>query len=313
MTTTVDSCGQAFSVGAVLTVYYDPIYTDGLDPSVRFPRERYRLLAVRLQQHPQLCMQRPRRATREEILRAHQADYVDAFLAGTLDAEQIRRIGLRPWTAAIVERTLRITGGSLQALELALRTGGIAGNMAGGTHHAYYECGSGYCIFNDLAICALTALLEPTIRRVLILDLDVHQGDGTAAILADHADIFTCSIHCESNFPFRKQQSDLDVHLADDTDDRTYLSALDRTLEKIRPQDFDLILYQAGVDPLVTDALGKLALTRAGLQQRNQRVFEYHQQHAIPMVIFMGGGYAQPIEHSVDCFEDLFVNAAIAD
>ena len=294
----------------MLSLYYDPIYTEGLDPSVRFPRERYRLLAERLQHHPGVHIQRPRAASREEILRAHQADYVDNFLAGKLSAENMRRIGLRPWTPAIVERTRRITGGSLQALEDALSTRGIAGNMAGGTHHAYYDCGSGYCIFNDLAICALTALLQPSIRRVLILDLDVHQGDGTAAILAGHPDLFTCSIHCASNFPFRKQQSDLDVHLADDTDDRTYLSCLDRTLEKIRPQDFDIILYQAGVDPLAEDALGRLALTREGLKRRNQRVFAYHQQHGIPVVVFMGGGYAQPIEASVDAFEDLFTTAA---
>jgi acetoin utilization deacetylase AcuC-like enzyme len=294
----------------MLSLYYDPIYTEGLDPSVRFPRERYRLLAQRLQHHPDLDLRRPRAANREEILRAHQAHYVDAFLAGELSAESMRRIGLRPWTRAIVERTLRITGGSLQALEDALRGAGIAGNMAGGTHHAYYDCGSGYCIFNDLAICALTAVQQPGIRRVLILDLDVHQGDGTAAILAGHPELFTCSIHCASNFPFRKQQSDLDVHLADDTDDRSYLSCLDRTLEKIRPQDFDLILYQAGVDPLAEDALGKLALSREGLQQRNQRVLAYNRQHDIPIVIFMGGGYAQPIEASVDAFEDLFSNAA---
>jgi acetoin utilization deacetylase AcuC-like enzyme len=255
-------------------------------------------------------MQQPRRALPEEILRAHQGSYVDQFLTGSLPPEAIRRIGLRPWTPSIVERTLRITGGSLQALEEALRTRTISGNMAGGTHHAYYDCGSGYCIFNDLAICALTALQTPNIRKVLILDLDVHQGDGSAAILAGQPDIFTCSIHCESNFPFRKQQSDLDVHLADDTDDHYYLHCLDRTLEKIRPQDYDLILFQAGVDTLRADALGKLALSRTGLKQRNQRVFAYHQTYGIPIVIFMGGGYAQPIEASVDAFEDLFTAAA---
>jgi acetoin utilization deacetylase AcuC-like enzyme len=294
----------------MLSLYYDPVYTEGLDPSVRFPRERYRLLAERLQHTPNIQIQPPRHATREEILRAHQQQYVDQFLTGTLPAEAVRRIGLRPWTRSIVERTLRITGGSLQALEDALCTTSIAANMAGGTHHAYYDCGSGYCIFNDLAICALTALHTAGINKVLILDLDVHQGDGTAAILAGQPDIFTCSIHCESNFPFRKQQSDLDVHLADDTEDRNYLDCLDRTLEKIRPQDYDLILYQAGVDPLRTDALGKLALTRAGLKQRNKRVLAYHQTHCIPIVIFMGGGYASPIEASVDAFEDLFTTAA---
>jgi acetoin utilization deacetylase AcuC-like enzyme len=294
----------------MLPLYYHPIYTDGIDPSARFPRERYRLLAERLAGHPNIEFRSPRRATRAEIIRAHAPAYVDAFLSNTLAPDAIRRIGLRPWTPAIVERTLRLTGGSLQALEHVLKHGGIAGNMAGGTHHAYHECGSGYCIFNDVALCALTALRQPEIQRVLILDLDVHQGDGTAAILTDCKEAFTCSIHCESNFPFRKQQSDLDVHLADATGDADYLACLDRTLAKIQPEQYDLILYQAGVDPLQEDALGQLALTREGLAQRNQRIFQLHHQHQIPLVIFMGGGYAKPIEKSVDCFEDLFTAAA---
>jgi acetoin utilization deacetylase AcuC-like enzyme len=182
--------------------------------------------------------------------------------------------------------------------------------MAGGTHHAYRDYGSGYCIFNDVAICALAALKKPGIKKVLILDLDVHQGDGTAAILQEHPDIFTCSIHAESNFPFHKQQTDLDVYLADETKDTDYLACLDRTLEKIQLNDYDCILFQAGVDPLEEDALGRLALTRAGLRQRNERVFQLHRQYDLPVAIFMGGGYAKPIERTVDAFEDLFTQAA---
>ncbi len=293
-----------------MNLYYDPIYTEGIHPSARFPRDRYRRLAERLQNKPGIQIQQPRLATREEILSAHQPAYVDHFLNGTLSPDAIRRIGLRPWTHAIIERTLRITGGSLQALEDALREGGIAGNMAGGTHHAYHDCGSGYCIFNDLAICALTALQAPNVKRVLILDLDVHQGDGTASILKNHTNVFTCSIHAESNFPFRKEQSDLDVHLDDNIGDTDYLNCLDRTLAKIQPERFDLILYQAGVDPLKEDALGKLALSHEGLRQRNQRVFDLHKAHRIPLVIFMGGGYASPIQATVEAFEDLFLAAA---
>ncbi|MGJ8652593.1 MAG: histone deacetylase family protein [Opitutaceae bacterium] len=328
-----------------MLLFYDPIYTEGIDPTARFPRERYRLLYERLKDRPGIEIRSPRLATRAEITRAHCPNYVDAFINGTLDADAIRRIGLRPWTPAIVERTLRITGGSLQALEHILEHGGIAGNMAGGTHHAYYDYGSGYCIFNDIAICALTALQHPKINKILILDLDVHQGDGTAAILKDHPQIFTCSIHAESNFPFRKAQSDLDVHLADDTTDADYLEVLDRTLEKLQPQQYDLLLYQAGVDPLKEDALGKLALTREGLQQRNQRVFNLNRPqdsklevrpstfdaHPVPdsplhsklevrrsmfdvpppqpTLIFMGGGYANPIAPTVDAFEDLFTGS----
>ena len=294
----------------MLNLYYDPIYTEGLDPKVRFPRERYQLLATRLTENSDIHIQRPPLATREQIVTAHDERYVDLFIEGKLDSTAIRRIGLRPWTPAIVERTLRLIGGSLSALGHALSNISIAGNMAGGTHHAYRDFGTGYCIFNDVAICALAALKEPRIKKVLILDLDVHQGDGTAAILQGHPNIFTCSIHAESNFPFRKQQSDLDVHLADEIKDADYLACLDRTLEKIQPHHYDCILFQAGVDPLEGDALGRLALTRAGLRQRNQRVFQLHRQYHLPVVIFMGGGYAKPIERTVDAFEDLFTEAA---
>jgi acetoin utilization deacetylase AcuC-like enzyme len=294
----------------MLKLYYDPIYTEGLDPTVRFPRERYQLLAKRLKENSSIHIQCPPLATREQIVTAHDEPYVDLFLAGKLEPATIRRIGLRPWTPAIVERTLRLVGGSLAALGHALSNSSIAGNMAGGTHHAYRDCGSGYCIFNDVAICALAALKNPRIKKVLILDLDVHQGDGTAAILQEHPDIFTCSIHAEGNFPFRKQQSDLDVHLADETKDADYLACLDRTLEKIQAQNYDCILYQAGVDPLEEDALGRLALTRNGLHQRNERIFQLHRQYNLPLVIFMGGGYAKPIERSVDAFEDLFTEAS---
>lgn len=294
----------------MLKLYYDPVYTEGLDPTVRFPRERYRLLYQRLIDEANISIQKPPKARRALIEAAHDPQYVEQFLKGTLPNDAIRRIGLRPWTPAIVERTLRLVGGSLCALEDALRQRTIAGNMAGGTHHAYYGCGSGYCIFNDLAICGLAAARHAEIKKILILDLDVHQGDGTASILQDHSKIFTCSIHAESNFPFRKEQSDLDVHLADQTGDNDYLACLDRTLAKIEPEAYDLILYQAGVDPLKEDALGNLSLTREGLRKRNQRVFQIHQQYKIPIVIFMGGGYAQPIERSVEALEDLFKDAA---
>lgn len=294
----------------MLPLYYDPIYTEGIAPDARFPRERYRLLYERLKNASSVELRAPRMATRAELERGHAPDYVDQFLSGSLPTEAIRRIGLRPWTDSIIERTLRITGGSLQALEQVLRHGRMAGNMAGGTHHAHANFGSGYCIFNDIALCAIHALRAPKVNRVLILDLDVHQGDGTASICAKHPNIFTCSVHAESNFPFRKEQSDWDVHLCDAMNDTDYLDALETTLERIRPQDFDLILYQAGVDPLEDDGLGRLSLSRAGLDARNRRVFALHEAHQIPIVIFMGGGYAKPIERSVDAFEDLFLTAA---
>ncbi|MFT6380358.1 MAG: acetoin utilization deacetylase AcuC-like enzyme [Akkermansiaceae bacterium] len=294
----------------MLPLFYDPIYTEGIDPTARFPRDRYRLLLDRLIGRSDIEIRRPRLATREELVLAHAPTYIDQFIEGRLPDEAIRRIGLRPWTPAIIERTLRLTGGSLQALEHLLQHGGISGNMAGGTHHAHHDFGSGYCIVNDLAICALNALKAPKIKRVLILDLDVHQGDGTAAICRDHPAIFTCSIHCQSNFPFRKHKSNLDVPLADHVGDDDYLECLDQTLDALRPENYDLILFQAGVDALAEDALGRLSLTRDGLKRRNERVMDFHERHGIPIALFMGGGYANPITPTVDAFEDLFTAAA---
>ncbi len=294
----------------MLTLYYDPIYTHGIDPTARFPRDRYRLLAERLEHHQDITLKPPRLATREELALAHDTEYIDAFLESRLSAEAIRTIGLRPWTDSLIKRTRLITGGSLQALEQVLEHGGISGNMAGGTHHAYRSFGTGYCIFNDIAICAFAALQRPQIEKVLILDLDVHQGDGTAAICAHEPRIFTCSIHAEANFPFRKMQSDLDVHLDDAVRDCDYLNCLEHTLTKIEAHTFDLILYQAGVDPLDADALGRLQLSRECLKARNEQVFKLHRQHDIPMVVFMGGGYSNPITATVDAFEDLFTMAS---
>ena len=294
----------------MLTLYYHPLYTRGIDPEARFPRERYELLAERLRDNPSIAFREPRQATRGELELAHDADYVDRFLSNTLTDKEVRRIGLRPWTPEIVRRTLHLMGGSLQALEHVLEHGGLAGNMAGGTHHAYHDFGSGYCIFNDLAMCALHALQSQHIKRILILDLDVHQGDGTAAILADTPEVVTCSVHGEKNFPVRKQRSDLDIALPDGAGDGEYLAALDDALQHFPLGEFDLLLFQAGVDPLEADRLGRLAVSRDGLGRRNRRVFELAESAGIPTLIFMGGGYAEPIAPTIDAFVDLFTAAA---
>jgi acetoin utilization deacetylase AcuC-like enzyme len=294
----------------MLTVYTHPSYTDALDPTVRFPRERYHLITERLSARPEIELRTPRLASRDELVTAHDPAFVDAFLDGTLDERAVRRIGLRPWTTAIIERTLRLTGGSLEAMEVALQSGGIAGNLAGGTHHAHYAYGSGYCIFNDLAVCARQAITRWGRQRICIIDLDVHQGDGTAAIFKDDPTVFTCSVHGARNFPFHKQKSDLDVALPDGITDDAYLAHLEAALDRIDFSAFDTLFYQAGVDPLQSDALGLLNLTRDGLAQRNQRIFDIHRQTGMPLVLFMGGGYAQPISDTVDAFEDLFTMAA---
>lgn len=295
-------------------LYFHEIYSSGLDRTARFPVDRYQLLAKKLSDSDEkklLSWQRPRLANQQEIQLVHEQDYVERFFNHQLTEKEIRRIGLRPWKEAIVERTLRLTGGALQALEQVLVYGHtMAGNMAGGTHHAFRKEGAGYCIFNDLAICAEKALLNSAVEKILILDLDVHQGDGTAKIFEGDERVFTVSLHGKNNFPFRKQTSDWDVEFDNDTGDEEYLTVLDDVLSKLSNQAFDLVFFQAGVDALDSDALGLLNLSREGLVNRNQRVFAWREQMELPMVIFMGGGYAKPIDDTVDAFTDLFIEAA---
>jgi len=295
-------------------LYFHEIYSSGLDRTARFPVDRYQLLAKKLSESDEkklLSWQTPRLACQQEIQLVHEQDYVERFFNHQLTEKEIRRIGLRPWKEAIVERTLRLTGGALQALEQVLFYGHtMAGNMAGGTHHAFRKEGAGYCIFNDLAICAEQALLNSAVEKILILDLDVHQGDGTAKIFEGDERVFTVSLHGKNNFPFRKQTSDWDVEFENDTGDEEYLTVLDEVLSKLSNQAFDLVFFQAGVDALDSDALGLLNLSREGLGKRNQRVFAWRERMQLPMVIFMGGGYAKPIDDTVDAFTDLFMEAA---
>ena len=295
-------------------LYFHEIYSSGLDRTARFPVDRYQLLAKKLSESDEkklLSWQTPKLACQQEIQLVHEQDYVERFFNHQLTEKEIRRIGLRPWKEAIVERTLRLTGGALQALEQVLVYGHtMAGNMAGGTHHAFRKEGAGYCIFNDLAICAEQALLNSAVEKILILDLDVHQGDGTAKIFEGDERVFTVSLHGKNNFPFRKQTSDWDVEFENDTGDEEYLTVLDEVLSKLSNQAFDLVFFQAGVDALDSDALGLLKLSREGLGKRNQRVFAWRERMQLPLVIFMGGGYAKPIDDTVDAFTDLFIEAA---
>lgn len=234
-------------------------------------------------------------ATAELVTLAHDPHYVDAYLTGTIDARAMRRIGF-PWDPRLVRRTCTALAGTLLAAELALEHG-LACSTAGGTHHAYYDFGSGYCIFNDLAVAARSLLRQGRVQKVLIVDLDVHQGDGTASILQRDAAVFTFSMHCEANFPFRKQVSNLDVGLPIGMEDDAYLQVLAQQLPdllaEVRP---DLILYDAGVDPHKDDLLGKLALTDAGLYRRDHYVLSTCRAAHIPVACVIGGGYSQDID-----------------
>ena len=200
-------------------------------------------------------------------------------------------------------------GGAIAALDHVMENGGIAGNMAGGTHHAHYDFGSGYCIFNDLAVCSLLALSKYQLTKIVVIDLDVHQGDGTATILQDVDEVLTISVHCQQNFPFRKSESDYDLDLPANAGDEEILSMVTRALEITKQFDPELILFQAGVDGLATDALGKLNISRQGMNMRNEMVFDLAVKQSIPTVVFMGGGYSNPISHTIDAFSDLFLSA----
>ncbi|MDQ8022154.1 MAG: histone deacetylase [Moraxellaceae bacterium] len=240
----------------------------------------------------------PPAATDAQIMRAHTAAYLQRAADGTLDADEIRRIGF-PWTPQMIERSRRSSGATIEAARSALRDG-CAANLAGGTHHAHADFGSGFCVFNDAAIAARAMQAEEAIGQVAIIDCDVHQGDGTAAILADDPTVFTFSIHGAKNFPFRKQLSDLDVELADDTGDGAYLdalrAALDEVFSRCRPE---LVIYLAGADPFKGDRLGRLSLSLDGLRARDDMVLAACQVRGVPVAIAMAGGYAEDIAETV--------------
>ena len=294
-------------------MWYHPLYTDGIHPEARFPRDRYQRLLDRFETtgaNQAMRITQPQPVDTSLLLLAHDADYVDRFLAGELSDKEEKRIGLTPWTPAMIERTLVLLGGAVEATEHAVQTGGFSGNMAGGTHHAHRDFGSGYCVFNDLAVCALHALEHLGVERVAIVDLDVHQGDGTATMLADEPRACTISVHCSTNFPFRKSVSDHDLPVPPESGDDVYLNTVREALDLCKAFEPDLILYQAGVDGLQADALGKLNVSRGGMRQRNHLVFEAAEALGVPLVVFMGGGYAKPIDASLDAFYDLFTDAA---
>ena len=284
----------------MLKIFYTDHYVLPLPDGHRFPMQKYSLLRERVAGSPLGAgLMDPRAATDAEILRAHEAGYVARVATGTLAPVEVRRIGF-PWSPAMVERSRRSSGATLEACRAALADG-IAVNLAGGTHHAFRDRGEGYCVFNDSAIAALAMQAERRARRVVVIDCDVHQGNGTAAILADDPSVFTFSIHGANNFPFAKEQSDLDVELPDGTGDDTYLEALrhglDSALGRARP---DLAIYLAGADPYEDDRLGRLALSKGGLRQRDRLVLETLAHWRIPAAVTMAGGYARRIEDTVD-------------
>ena len=238
-----------------------------------------------------------------ELALAHSPEYVQAVKSGSLSPQAQREIGF-PWTPAMAERSLRSVGASVAAARVAMKEG-IAGNLAGGTHHASAAQGGGFCVFNDIAVAARVLQMEhfrvsKQTLKVMVVDLDVHQGNGTASIFAEDASVFTLSLHGEKNFPFRKVSSDLDVGLPDGCSDPAYLEALDQALEQAFSRfSPDFLIYLAGADAHEGDRLGRLKLTEAGMAARDQRVFDWARAKKIPMIICMGGGYGHDLETTV--------------
>lgn len=270
--------------------------------------EKYRLLRNRLEMTGRFRFAPGPMARMEDVLRVHAEEYVEAFLAGTLSEAELRRIGF-PRVPELIARTLSSTGATVAAAEVARREG-WAGVLAGGTHHAYREFGSGFCVLNDIAVAAARLLAEGKAERVAVVDLDVHQGDGTAAIFAGEERVFTLSLHGRHNFPFRKMKSRLDVEFENGTGDREYLAALEEALPVVDAFEPDFVFYQAGVDALAEDRLGKLAMTAAGLAARDQMVFAWVRRQGVPVVVTLGGGYAEPIARTVEAASEVYLTAA---
>jgi len=264
--------------------------------------EKYRLLREAVAASdltPRVTLLTPQPATDEQILRAHDRGYLESVKSGRLTDQAVRRIGF-PWSSQLVHRTRCSVGGTIAACRAALQDG-LAVNLAGGTHHAFRDHGQGYCIFNDTVIAIRAMQAERRIDRAVILDGDVHQGNGTAAMAADDPTIFTFSVHSERNFPVRKERSDLDIGLDDGTGDIAYLDAWDSGVRQaLRLSEADLAVYVAGADPYEGDRLGRLTLSKSGLAERDRLVFELCRGAGLPVATVMGGGYARPVKDTVE-------------
>lgn len=284
-----------------MRAFYSDQFVLPLPDGHRFPMAKYFRLRRRVAERlPEVSLCVPDPATDEELLRVHEPGYLQAVVAGTVERRAARRVGF-PWSPELVERSRRSAGGTLSAARSALDGDGVAVNLAGGTHHAFADRGEGFCVFNDAAVAARAMQREDRARRVLVVDCDVHQGNGTAAIFERDPTVFTLSLHGARNFPFHKETSDLDVALDDGTGDEEYLEcleqALDRALAVFSP---DLAFYLAGADPFLGDRLGKLALTKDGLRRRDELVFERLRDDEIPLAVVLAGGYAPDVDDIVD-------------
>jgi len=292
----------------MLKIAWTEIYAHPLPAKHRFPMEKYNLLPQQLVYEGTITESNfftPTPLAEDLVLRTHDAGYWQKLKEQTLSRQEERRTGF-PLSTQLIDREVVIMEGTRQAALFALEYG-VAMNIAGGTHHAFTNRGEGFCLLNDIAIAANYLLDHQLATQVLVVDLDVHQGNGTAQIFAEQPAVFTFSMHGASNYPMHKEQSDLDIGLADGTDDDTYLSLLDANLkalfDKVQP---DFVFFQSGVDVLATDKLGRLGMSLDGCKTRDRMVLELCHQNAVPVVASMGGGYSEKLAHIVEAHANTY-------
>lgn len=292
----------------MLKIAWSPIYHHSLPAGHRFPMEKYTLIPEQLLYEGTISeanLFAPTPADEADILSTHDAAYWHRLKSLTLSPAEIRKTGF-PLSAELIYREICIAQGSIQASLFALEYG-VAMNIAGGTHHAFTNRGEGFCLLNDIAISANYLLNHNLAHKILVVDLDVHQGNGTAQIFRNTTQVFTCSMHGAANYPLHKEQSDLDIPLPDRMEDKAYLSLLDTMLKKLLQEvEPDFIFYQAGVDVLSTDKLGRLALSRQGCKERDRIVLEACQVNQIPVAISMGGGYSARLSDIVEAHANTY-------
>ncbi len=292
-----------------MKVAFHDSYIYPLPPKHRFPMEKYELLKLQLLHQgiiDESMLFEPKPLEDHDILLTHVKEYLDKLNAQSLNRKEARNIGL-PLSSELVNRGKIIANGTLMGALHSIKTKEVCLNIAGGTHHAYADRGEGFCVFNDFAIAINYLLKKKLIKKALIIDLDVHQGNGNARIFMNNSNVFTFSMHGASNYPLRKEISDLDVPLPNGTDDDTYLKLLHRSLQHIQKHfQADIVFYLSGVDVLSTDKLGKLSITMNGCYERDQIVFNWVKQKSLPIVCAMGGGYSEKISIIVDAHTNTY-------
>jgi acetoin utilization deacetylase AcuC-like enzyme len=282
-------------------VFYSPHYYADIGEGHVFPIRKFELVRDVLLNEGTLVPREivePEPASVEDVRLVHTEDYVTRLIDGALTAREVRKLGL-PWSRSLVRRSFLACSGTINAAKTAL-TAGVSSNLAGGTHHAFPDRGEGFCVLNDVAVAIRVLQKEKMAEKFMIVDCDVHQGNGTASIFRGDSNVFTFSMHGAKNYPLFKEMSDLDIELPDGTGDTEYLETLDEALHRIRMHDADLIFYLAGADPYEKDKLGRLNLTINGLKQRDKMIFEFAKSKSVPIVTTMSGGYSVEIADTVE-------------